>query len=150
MSLSRLIGCVWMQRSGAMPCAFTSSTSPVVAKSKNAPSSRSVATTDACGSGEPKRAASRRISASVSVVESKEWVGETARDCLAARGNTVRAPHEAKKAADSLNQPTRASNDPNLSKVLVERHLQLIASGCSLTPVSYTHLRAHETPEHLV
>ena len=40
MSLSRLIGCVWMQRSGAMPCALTSSTSPVVARSKNAPSSR--------------------------------------------------------------------------------------------------------------
>ena len=38
MSLSRLMGWVWMQRSGATLRRRTSSTSPLVARSKNAPS----------------------------------------------------------------------------------------------------------------
>ncbi len=51
MSCSRLIGCVWMQRSAATPSRSTSCTSPVVARSRNPPSSRTLCTTAACGMG---------------------------------------------------------------------------------------------------
>ena len=101
------------------PAPCTSSTSPVVARSKNAPSSRrrrdygcvrqrlqrvveidarqrsvqrAVLAADLFAVDDQQRRTETggqpRISASVSVVESKEWAGETARDCLAARGNT--------------------------------------------------------------
>ena len=39
MSMSRLIGCVWMQRAGSMPSCVTSWVSPVVARSNQPPSS---------------------------------------------------------------------------------------------------------------
>ena len=47
MSASRLIGCVWMQRSGATPRRATSCTSPVVARSRKPPSPMMVCTTAA-------------------------------------------------------------------------------------------------------
>ncbi len=51
MSAPLLIGWVWMHRSAATRCERTSSISPVVATSKFAPRSRSVATTGANGMG---------------------------------------------------------------------------------------------------
>ena len=51
MSCSRLMGWVWMQRSGATPRRCTSCTSPVVARSRKPPSAITVCTTAGCGMG---------------------------------------------------------------------------------------------------
>ena len=51
MSSGRLIGWVWMQRSGPTPRRRTSCTSPVVARSRKPPSPMMVCTTAGCGRG---------------------------------------------------------------------------------------------------
>eukprot|EP00658_Telonema_sp_P-2_P076119 TRINITY_DN66162_c0_g1_i1.p1 TRINITY_DN66162_c0_g1~~TRINITY_DN66162_c0_g1_i1.p1 ORF type:complete len:103 (-),score=9.17 TRINITY_DN66162_c0_g1_i1:12-320(-) len=46
----------------------------------------------------------------------------------------------------TCSRPSRISHGQSNSKILIS----ISASSIGIIPVSYTHLRAHETPEHLV